>query len=132
MPLPGSLLLPTADMEPEEIEPLVYMNDPCLLLGQAQPQPGQHLRHFCFALLGVVPFSMHHDDKVIRVTDDLPVAQPLSAPFVAAVAIWFPLGRGGVNSLKQHPRRLRSDRRGASGGRPLEACRSPSTHGAGC
>src|SRR5699024_4865549 len=36
---------------------------------------------------------MHHDDEVIRVTDELPVTQPLSAPLVAAVAIRFPLGR---------------------------------------
>src|SRR5690625_3073074 len=39
---------------------------------------------------------------------------------------------GGVKSLKQHSRcHHRSRPRGASGGRPLEACRSPSTHGAG-
>jgi len=40
---------------------------------------------------------------------------------------------GGVNSLKQHSRcHHRARPRGASGGRPLEACRNPSTHGAGC
>ena len=67
-----------ADVEAEEVEALVDVDDAGLLRRQAQPQRGQHGRHLRAQRLGVLAFPGHHDDEVVGVADQPPVAQPVA------------------------------------------------------
>jgi hypothetical protein len=75
--LRGSPLAHPADGEAEEVEALLDVGHAGFLLGQPQPQRGQHSGHFGAQRLGVVAAAVDHDDEVVGVPDQPPGAQAL-------------------------------------------------------
>ena len=61
------------------------------LFGEPQPQRGQDGGCLLAQRLSVLAGAVHHDDKVIGVTDDPPVAQALLHAFLPLVTVRMPL-----------------------------------------
>jgi hypothetical protein len=82
----------------EEIEPIAQVGDAGLGLGELQPEPGQH--HTCLFVQGrdVVPAAVGHDDEVVGITHDPPIARPLEHSAAASPlgGLLTTLGPGGM------------------------------------
>jgi hypothetical protein len=62
----------------EEVKALVDVDHPGFLRCQPQPQRCEHGCHLLAQFLGVAPVARHHQDQVIRIADELPVALAVS------------------------------------------------------
>ena len=60
---------------------VVDVDRAALLRRQPQPQRGKHGCHLLTQRIGVVPVARHHQDKVIRVADESPIALSVSSAF---------------------------------------------------
>src|SRR5512140_2149921 len=82
----GSPFPHPSDMEAEEVEALIDVDHPGLLRCQPQPHEGQHGCHFLAQRLGMAPVARHHQDKIIRIADELIIA--LAASPALLPLIW--------------------------------------------
>jgi hypothetical protein len=67
------------DTHPEEIETLVDVGDPRLLLGQAKAHRRENRRSFRAQALGVGSVPGHHQHPVVGITDEAVVGESLAA-----------------------------------------------------
>ena len=78
--LGGASLAAPLDAEPEIVEGLVEVDDPGLVLGQAQTHGGQRAGELIAQRLGVFAGPRDHGDEIIRIADQPPIRKPAATP----------------------------------------------------